>query len=73
MLSSTDQQVLLNFDCSWNFLAIYPFTPDGNAPNSVECFDSGPGIIEFHEKHFGNCEFDTFYEFDGKSQLTNQN
>ena len=49
---------------------------DGNAPNSVECFDSNPGIIDFKGERktlLGNCEFDTFYEFDGKSGLTNRN
>ena len=27
----------------------------------------------WREKSTDNCEFDTFYEFDGKSRLTNQN
>ena len=47
-LSSTDLASVTEFWLFLEFFGDFNVSFDGNAPNSIECFDSGPGIIDFN-------------------------
>ena len=49
-LSSTVLASVTEFWLFLEFFGDFNVSFDGNAPNSIECFDSGPGIIEEFQK-----------------------
>ena len=49
-LSSTVLASVTEFWLFLEFFGDFNVSFDGNAPNSIECFDSGPGIIEVCQK-----------------------